>query len=95
MRMKKQKIAVSKPNKIVYVAFRINEYQYRHITFTKHLTRDKAERKANNFYFRNEESSVRDDLTPMVMTEDELRHWVVECNYELNWKERTMIYKGE
>ena len=78
----------------IYYAFAVNEYQYRRIPFSVHYNRVAAERAAHKFAgpYRGNATS---DMTEIVFEgKDKLIEWTQECAYEIDWKQRVLVYKG-
>jgi hypothetical protein len=75
-----------------YFGLHLNEYAYRRVRFTKHKTRDLAEKK-HSPYFKNEESPVSQDFSTYVFQGvQELESWAKECNYSIDWDEMLLTY---
>lgn len=83
---------MSAPRDKLFYAFQINEYAYRWVKFSAHHNREAAERRAT-LKFVHEQSPVSADLSPMVLTYEQLLEWVKECSYEIDWKNKVLIYQ--
>jgi hypothetical protein len=87
-----------------YFAFALNEFRYRRVHFTKHKTKEAAEKSAYRLSGQdrrrrrrdfNGAESANDDLYPHVLNgKAALDSWAKECNYKIDFKEMVMIYVG-
>jgi hypothetical protein len=78
-----------------YFGFAINEFRYRRVKFTRSYTREAAERR-NRVVFRHEIDPVSADLEVIIIKgRKEFEDWAKECNYEIDWVNKYLIYKGE
>lgn len=78
-----------------YFGFALNEYQYRRVAFSRHFSQEAAER-AHYHPFRHEEDSHRNDLsTTVIEGRAEFEKWAEECEYEIDWENKILIYKGK
>jgi hypothetical protein len=76
-----------------YFGFQINEYRWRKIRFTRHFTREAAEKKHRS-HFRHEVDPVSADVDPMVIEGREaLEKWAEECGYRIDWTAGFLIHK--
>lgn len=79
-----------------FFAFKISEYAYREIKFSKHRTLEAAERRAHVRFSPHANQSVYADKTPMVfhgvLT---LEEWAKECDYEIDWKAQVLTWRGK
>lgn len=79
--------------KAEYFGFNINEYNYKQIDFTIHRTREAAEKK-HRVHFIQGEMPVSADLETIVIEgRDKFILWAFECDYWIDWKNKTLLHK--
>ena len=88
-------VAARGPKTGWYFGFSLNEYNYRDRPFTKHKTREAAESR-HRAHFVNYESPVSHDLEPTVLRGVEaFVAWAKECDYDIDWTEQRIRYRGK
>ena len=88
-------VAARGPKTGWYFGFSVNEYNYRDRPFTKHKTREAAQR-AHYTPFVTGESPVSHDLEATIIHGvEEFVAWAKECDYDIDWTEQRIRYRGK
>lgn len=94
--MKKLKLELNltlTPKRTEYFAFALNECNYKRVSFTRHFSRDAADKSAYR-PFRHEIDSYTKDLSSEVIAgRDAFITWTKECDYTIDWKNKILIHK--